>query len=94
MLLVVRHFLWKLGLNSPKTRVLFPVANGFKLEFSSDPPFQHSAPSNASMDASQLTLCSAEVEALTEKGAIVEVGGEDGCISRYFLIPKKGVNRW
>jgi hypothetical protein len=46
------------------------------------------------MDASQLTLCSAEVEALTEKGAIVEVGGEDGCISRYFLIPKKGVNKW
>lgn len=74
--------------------VLFPVANGFKLEFSSDPPFQHSAPSNASMDASQLALCSAEVEALSEKGAIVEAGGEDGYISRYFLIPKKGVNKW
>ncbi len=68
--------------------------NGFKLEFSSDPSFQHSAPSNVSMDASQLPLCSAEVEVLTEKGAIVESCGEDGCISRYFLIAKKGVNKW
>jgi len=74
--------------------VLFTVANGFRLEFSADPPFQHNAPSNASKDASQLALCSTEVEVLTEKGAIVEANGEDGYISRYFLIPKKGVNNW
>ena len=74
--------------------VLINCRNGFKLEFSSDPPFKHSAPSEASMDASQLALCSAEEEALTEKDAIVEAGGEEGYISRYFLIRNKGVNNW
>ena len=44
------------------------------------------------MDANQLSLCSSEVEALTEKGAVIEADGEDGYISRYFLVPKKGLN--
>lgn len=41
--------------------VLSTVKNGFELAFIAEPPFQRSIPPNASMDAVQLDLCSAEV---------------------------------
>ena len=74
--------------------VLSTVKNGFELEFIAEPPFQRSIPPNASMDAVQLDLCSAEVESLIKKGAVVETEEEGGYISRYFLVPKKGPNEW
>ena len=74
--------------------VLSTVYYGFKLEFISDPPFQRSIPPNASMDDVQVALCSAEVEALLKKGAVVETKEEGGYVSRFFLAPKKGPNEW
>ncbi|KAI9556087.1 hypothetical protein GHT06_018659 [Daphnia sinensis] len=73
--------------------VLSTVENGFELEFIAEPPFQRSIPPNASMDAVQLDLCSAEVESLIKKGAIVETEEKGGYVSRYFLVPKKGKNK-
>ncbi len=74
--------------------VLSTVEYGFELEFIAEPPFQHSIPPNASMDAVQLDLGSAEVESLIKKGAVVETEEKGGYVSRYFLVPKKGPNEW
>ncbi len=74
--------------------VLATVTSGFKLEFIDYPPFQRHIPPNATMDASQFSLCDEEVNALITKGAVVEAGAEVGYISRYFLVPKKGPNNW
>ncbi len=63
--------------------VLSTVEYGFELEFIAEPPFQRSIPPNASMDAVQLDLCSAEVESLVKKGAVVETEEEGGYVSRY-----------
>lgn len=52
--------------------------------------FQRSIPPNASMDAVQLDLFSAEVESLIKKSEVVETEEERGYARRYILVPKKG----
>jgi hypothetical protein len=46
------------------------------------------------MDAVQLDLCSAEVESLIKKGAVVETEEKGSYVSRYFFVPKKGPDEW
>jgi hypothetical protein len=65
-----------------------------KLDFFGNPPFQRHAPSNATIDAVQSSLCDEEVDTLITKGAVVEAGEVAGYISRYFLVAKKGPNEW
>jgi hypothetical protein len=47
--------------------VLSTIFSGFKLDFFGNPPFQRHAPSNATMDALQSSLCDEEVDTLITK---------------------------
>ncbi|KAI9550772.1 hypothetical protein GHT06_004559 [Daphnia sinensis] len=71
--------------------VLSTISSGFKLDFFGKPPFQRQAPSNATMDAFQFSLCGEEVDTLITKGAVVEAGEEAGCISRYRHFKMEGI---